>query len=115
MSGLHNLDVTMSVLLKAREFLSNPDNWHKGGISSGGGQRFCVLGTLVHVANTRAEALCMREAWDLLEDLAERMGWNAERPCSAAQFNDDPNTTHADLMRFIDHAIELRSLQLVAA
>jgi hypothetical protein len=116
MSGVNEIDVTLGVLLKAREFLSNPGNWHKGGISDLGQRSFCILGSIVHVARTREESrVGMHQAWDLMEELATRMGWNADRPCSTAQFNDHPSTTHADVMAFVDRAIALRSEQLVAA
>lgn len=115
MTELHKIDVTLNVLLKAREFLSNPDNWHKGSISDVGERRFCVLGSVVHVAKTRDEKqVGMHEAWDLLENLADRMGWKGPGLCSAAQFNDAPDTTHADLMRFVDRAIALRCDQIAA-
>lgn len=95
------VDEVGQIILKARELLSDPKRWCKGDLRRQG--RVCVVGAICdaagivdfsrHNASPVAEmALCRAMA-------ALPVGFRA-----VPTFNDDPTTTHADVLALLDRA-----------
>lgn len=87
----------------AREFLSDPTRWHQGSYSNENYSAFCLLGTLEHVS----VKLSMYDAEELI---VEHLPGGVEaftnehlRPIAA--FNDDPATTHQDVLNLLDKTL----------
>jgi hypothetical protein len=87
---------TVDVLRGAKELLSDPDRWGRGHmyeVGVGQPSRWCALGALLHVAGggpayAHAHSVMCRTI-------------NGVVPT----WNDNPNTTHADLIDAFDRAI----------
>lgn len=87
-------------LIAARALIDTPEKWHKGSI--GKGACLCAAG-----------AVCKAVNWnyltgDRLRRLPEMRALFDRLPTGfydVPVFNDDPNTTHADIMTLFDRAI----------
>lgn len=91
------------IIQGARELLSDPTRWHKGWFSDGEGA-FCVRGALGHVAGTYPTTPL--ETWHRLRDhLPEGFRQFSGGPDMLAAFNDDPDTTHADIINLLDKTL----------
>lgn len=104
---------SLKVALKMRELLADPEHWIKGTLAQNekGRQvnvvseeacKFCLIGAY-------SKALCesgidmFKEAetdFNVWKDLFE-----PDRSFLPAAFNDDPKTTHSDVMNFLDERI----------
>jgi hypothetical protein len=87
----------------AREFLSDPARWHKGSYSNQNHDAFCLLGALEHVSVNAS-------SWDAEDLIVEHLPGGVEafttpqlRPIAA--FNDDPATTHQDVLNLLDKTL----------
>ena len=92
---------TLETLKATRAFLDDPKNWYQGGLtpentSVGDECPHCLLAALSRFTGH--------------DDTAARLTRNLVRqqisPDTIISFNDDPNTTHADVLRVLDQAIE---------
>lgn len=99
-----------TVLTDAREFLSDPKRWTKGSLfRTRKGEAVtrplaacaCLTGALL-IATDGTATSERREAFDASVKLVEGLLNGA--PISV--FNDDPDTTHADILAVLDKAIE---------
>lgn len=75
--------------------IGEPRAWCKGALRNAAGQH-CILGALVD-----ANAL---DAFGVVSDILKDEGWGE---CAIPRFNNDPDTTHADVMRVLHRAREL--------
>ena len=113
----------LETLIKVRELLSNKDHWTKGYYSKDShGIRirphepsactFCMFGAIYKVCPDRPFSAVgfkdpfVIEVHDRIEKVIGELYPNF-REASVARFNDDPETTHADVLRVLDRAIEL--------
>ena len=100
-------------LIAVKNFLKDPARWHKGlnyarnstGISisahSDDACSWCLGGALIKIIRPQR---IYNEAWNHLTSLLIKEGphgfyWDP------VMFNDDPETTHRDVIRFLDRAI----------
>ena len=99
----------MSVIQKARDYLATPSNWTKGemfrdarGISTTRDKAVCAClhGALSLAAGGRGTE-AGRKAYDDAAEAVEAVLDGA--PISV--FNDDPKTTHADVLAVLDKAL----------
>ena len=113
-----DLSVTISNLTKARDFISNPENWGKGeylaGDSNSPDYQACAQGALqcigVALPQCRVAARIFDPDYDVpLEHtyLYEAVLSFDHGHNSVIAFNDDPETTHEDIMRLFSRAIYL--------
>lgn len=86
-------------LIAAKARILDPENWAKGG---GNGQTtFCAAVACNEVAHDTPEvfgALCDALPAEFRKDMVIRVG-------NVFRYNDDPSTTHADIMALFDRAI----------
>lgn len=82
-------------LIAAKALIDTPEKWRKG--SFGWAGCYCAAGALRLVLGQNFE---VSEAWGAL--------WGALPPGErgVVSFNDDPSTTHADIMALFNRAIE---------
>lgn len=88
-------------LIAAKALIDTPEKWGKGAFISGSSGCLCVLGALGVAARSDAYAWNYQDANALLSVLP----FKASSETSLAKFNDDPRTTHADVMALFDRAI----------
>lgn len=91
----------LEILERARKFLTDPDNWIKGAPADDHGRR-CLINALPDGGDDWCDAAA------LLDELAEKL--HPVRSHSgvhraAANFNDHPSTTHAEVLAFLDEVI----------
>jgi hypothetical protein len=98
------------ILKEARKIIARPEAWTKGATArdvNGMGCYtdtaeavcFCSMGAILRVRNSMAKGYCPAK-----EDRAFRiLSQTVRRPTAA--WNDDPATTHADVLNAFDHAI----------
>lgn len=87
------------LLVRARELIVSPEKWIKGAYEVNG--CYCMSGALRKVRTKRNDIYVdysYFEAYDLLRTSTGAHGCIPE-------FNDDPETTHEDVMRVFDSAI----------
>ena len=87
-------------LIAAKALIDTPRKWRRGGSIQNG--RSCAWNA-VYDATRRHDRLCLAEV-----ALAEAVPAERRQPSSQStiiQFNDDPATTHADIMALFDRAI----------
>lgn len=95
------------VLKKVRALLSNPDRWTKGEMARNmfgapidpAGPNvtcWCIMGAVHHETND--DPFLAGSAYQIVR--AQLQGR------SVSEFNDDPTTTHADIMAILDKAIK---------
>ena len=112
----------LELLTKSRKRIEKPENWTQGsrakdknglGCSprSRSADRWCSIGTLECESKSQSDILWGSEERHALMALAstKRLGWSAESTygpgTQIAMFNDNPKTTHADVMAMYDEAI----------
>lgn len=83
-------------LIAAKALIDTPDKWIKDRFADGG--CFCAAGALKYGSGFEAG-----EVWESAEYKALLAQVPGGRPLPS--FNDDPNTTHADIMALFDRAI----------
>lgn len=94
------------ILIKSKELISNPKNWTQGMFArdeygtpvpsiSENACSWCSAGAVIKVANNIYVAISL---FALLEKSISR---------AIAPFNDNPESTHEDIMNMFDKAIEL--------
>ena len=99
-------------LTEAKDVIQNPSNWMKNKMCNGGdngagdcdydmSDRFCSLDAIRKVRRHG-----WMEAQDALSAAAPRPKHSSPDPYYVAAFNDEPSTTHADVMALFDLAIE---------
>ncbi len=94
----------LEVLTTVREALSDPERWYQGSYFNGKSTESATCACLEGATWIAAEALYGSPAtYDKPADwlISEAAG----RP--VIDFNDDPSTTHADILAVLDRAIEL--------
>lgn len=95
---------TADTLRKAKALISDPVNWNKDGHYFKGGDRssncMCFYGALGTAKGIDAGEVHSNDVviWLLCEELFDM---------TATDYNDHPDTTHADIMALFDRAIEL--------
>jgi hypothetical protein len=99
----------LAILRGARELLAKPEAWTKGscarnsaGLSTIATNNdaccFCVVGALMRVSgDSHLGSRSAAFASNFLHKLSPAL--------SAGDFNDDPNTTHADILALLDKGI----------
>lgn len=95
------------VLLRTRMELSNPDNWagHKATKTRDDGKQvYCLALTASFVSEHSTGAMvCIAR---MIPGLAlNKYITSGSLNCAIGNFNDNPNTTHADIMAILDAAI----------
>lgn len=98
---------TAEILRKAKAHISTPEMWHKGSLFSGPGRETCAAcayGAILIATGTHVVPYRKAQAQlDAAVSLVSGCSW---RRCAAA-YNDDPSTTHADMMALFDVAIDM--------
>lgn len=114
------------ILQKARELISKPEAWTKGSFARDAEGRtvrdinddratcWCLLGAVSK--STRDLSMGNQEYRDARFCLRCAVGarcglGDADSPLTTASFNDDPHTTHADILAVFDDAI-VRAISL---
>lgn len=94
----------VDIIKGAREILSDPWHWRKGGYTDGAG-RYCLLGAMGMVAYEDAHAFSMGRS--LVMRAADMVAKHAtlEFNNTIANFNDDPLTTHQDVLNLLDKTL----------
>lgn len=102
-------DEVLDTLVKAREWLSDPAHWHKGshGVRGLDGKyaATCAWGALGLVLGQAQ----MKVPMHIQEYLHSQVP--GRRFASVMQFNDHPDTTHADILGVFDRAIAARKAE----
>ena len=91
------VDEVTQTILKARELLSDPDKWFKGSMTNRAHNAFCVMGA-IRVVTTGDALTWNRKTVEASNRVAGFV------PGIVSAFNDDPNTTHADVLALLDRA-----------
>ncbi len=82
---------TSTLLLKAAKLIDTPEKWYQGEYTSPCGTKRCALGALIAAGGTTFDGTLNA----------------AVSPFQIWEFNDDPNTTHGDVMMAFAMAIQL--------
>jgi hypothetical protein len=97
----------LRVLDRMREILAMPDKWCKGNVRDG--DAVCVAGALYVADGSEPDAPLIVTTLSL----AAMKSWGAlvrtsrdDSGLFPAEFNDDPRTTHSDILSLIDRARE---------
>lgn len=109
MTGLQKIDLTLDVLLRMRERLSNPDNWCQKDL--GRGERRCLVGTIdavMHIEPEQRQPFAQHEDWEAVYKLLHQLSDG-----EVATFNDAKDTRHEDVLALLDLAIEQRTQSVV--
>ncbi len=98
-------------LLAAKSLIETPDRWIRGSLRERDfmGCRYCTLGALSEATSVFPEA---DEHYNLAYAALQAQLPNYPSSGSIAWFNDDPRTTHTDVLGLFDRAI--RSTQETA-
>lgn len=118
MTGIQQLDSVLAGLLRARDILSDEARWLRENLTAD--DRVCLvgaakLGTDCHMDEWNPLALNVMENLELEIALSPWRGRCYRKFVAAANFNDHPKTTHADVLALLDAAIEKRSAVLARA
>lgn len=98
---------TAEILRGARERLSSPRRWRKHDYGPDGAGRVCIVGACaVAAGETDIHTIEQGPVGALLSECV-----GSGLPIS---FNDDPETTHADVLRVLDCAIQKATEQAAA-
>lgn len=94
-------------LIAAKALIDTPEKWAKGpGVW--GSDRHCAQQSLLFKGGAMdAVSKALPLAWKLRQWLRGR--WSCLSSANIIRFNDDPATTHADIMALFDRAIEAAS------
>ena len=118
MTTSKDLSVVISNLNKARIFISEPKNWIKGdyffGDISDANYRACAMGALECIGVEKPQCQIAARVLDPYYEVPLEHSYMFEAAMSLnsefnsyIDFNDDPRTTHADIMRLFNRAIYL--------
>ncbi len=113
-----DLSVVISNLNKAKIFISDPKNWAKGdylfGDVSDANYRACAMGALECVGVEKPQCRIAARLFDPYYEVPLEHSYMFEAAMSLnsefnsyIEFNDDPRTTHAAIMRLFNRAIYL--------
>lgn len=93
------------VLIKAKALIDTPEKWIKDEFCDFRGG-YCALGAAAHAAGMNPDEADQNgyEEFQQLCELLTRQTPDEYR--SIVDFNDDPDTTHAEIMSLFDAAIE---------
>jgi hypothetical protein len=102
---------TVKILKKAKKLIADPQHWTRGASARNaqgrgviwnnpGAVSFCSIGALHHAAGP------VKKDWRAV-DRAFLMLKRAAETRDIADFNDDPKTTHTDVMVAFDKAIRM--------
>jgi hypothetical protein len=98
-------------LVVARGLIDSPEKWNKGSqmvIVNGTPVSYCALGAVAAVTNFSVDRRFKKSLVYLNAVLEDSTLLYSDYPSLAVtSFNDDPNTTHSDVLRIFDSAIEL--------
>lgn len=94
-------------LIAAKALIDTPEKWGKGNGFVPPHGCFCAESACAEVARISPDYVVKWRLWRALEDALPEP-WKTR--CAAAElsvhdFNDDPSTTHADIMALFDRAI----------
>lgn len=108
-SNFHPTDPVLKCLQDARQRIENPANWHQGDWSNyryGKAAAWCTWGSVFVVLGSSGEMHGRVMSY-----------LNASTPDGrgAISYNDDPTTTHADVLALFDRAIAARLSELLAS
>jgi len=98
------------LLKAARAFLSNERKWHKGGYCYRGAR--CAMGALYEaagVAPRRADFFNYSPVLTTIGAAVDALADELPGTMPIPEYNDDPTTTHADILSLFDRAIERAS------
>lgn len=96
----------VDIIKGAREILSDPRHWCKGGYTDGK-ECYCILGAMSMAAHGNPYAFGV-EYQTTLARAAEMVAQHTPFDPSAytaATFNDDPITTHQDILNILDKTL----------
>lgn len=91
-------------LIAAKALIDTPEKWGKEAYSPKPGC-FCALGAIAAVHESDPEQ------YIFVEDRALCAALGVARTAQVAEFNDDPATTHADIMALFQRAIDAQDGQ----
>ena len=117
-------DVVLELLEKGKQRIASPDKWIKGRAAEDANGmppddmlkavKCCLIGAIQAETRSLSYYYTQQQAvWQMRNDardiLAENLpaGWR-ELDNPLVEYNDDPATTHEDVMRVYDRAIESR-------
>jgi len=88
-------------LIAARALIDTPEKWHRGSMASFDGKCLCAMGAIRNVLRAQGYTHWISRT-PLYQNLRAALprGFN-----QVPTFNDDPSTTHADIMALFDRAI----------
>lgn len=93
-------------LIAARALIDTPEKWCKGAFELDG--HLCALGAL-RKATTGSARLPNAAPGEFVRYIRARMWIESKVSSGVEHFNDDPATTHADVLAMFDRAIEAAS------
>ena len=88
-------------LIAAKALIATPEKWIKGEFERDG--CFCARGAIQAVNLDSSREIDAEEALEAA--VPRRARHRSKFVSSVSKFNDDPNTTHADIMALFDRAI----------
>lgn len=104
---------TLATLLKMREILADPSAWTKNVAARN------AIDNVVHPASARAVCWCLEgalaKAGGCTNDDYQTFRRLITGTRAMSEFNDDPATTHADVLAALDRAIEAERLNRARA
>lgn len=104
-SSYQPTDPVLKCLQDARQWLSDPAHWVKGHYNAGDAS--CAHGAVCRIGLSTDLTI---KAWHLLDEACPLGTPNPFTPI----FNDDPTTTHADVLALFDRAIAARRAAVLA-
>lgn len=118
MTGIQQFDSVLDGLLRARSILSDERRWLRGHLEANG--LVCLtgavkLGTACDMGHWTELAIQTVEHLELELALSPWRSRSPVRYCCVPDFNDHPDTTHADVLALIDAAVEKRAAMLACA
>lgn len=95
----------VEIIKGAREILSDPNRWHKGALENVDRSAMCILGAADKACEGHWDARYIAE--DLLEEHLPGgvEAFKGRKLVPIAAFNDDPLTTHEDVLTLLDKTL----------
>lgn len=84
-------------LMETKKLIDSPEKWIKGAYKKNG--CYCIIGAIHEVIGYSEETF--EEAYNMVMDVVVSKGFSC-----VPNFNDAPETTHADVMNVLDLAME---------
>ena len=111
--------MTKEILIKARALIADPEHWikedyiqdinHNSLNYTDRGQEakcFCFIGALIYARNTTDDKVRITELDNLIiPHIPKEFKGGCDYYASIVAFNDDPSTTHSDVLAVLDQAI----------